>query len=799
MCLVEVEGQRGLLPACTTPCTDEMIAHTDSPIVRQVQESVLELLLVNHPLDCPVCDKGGECPLQDQTMAYGPGESRFVEEKRHYLKPIALSDLVLLDRERCILCDRCTRFADEIAGDPLIAFVERGNKTHVLTFPDEPFRSYFSGNTIEICPVGALTAVPYRFKARPWDLEEVESTCLQCAVGCRIKLQSSTSRVLRVLGMDSEEVNQGWLCDKGRFSFEYLHHEERLRVPLVRDGDGFVETSWGEALEVAADAIKRAASSGSDALGFVGGARSVTESAYALQYLARTSGSNSVDCRLEDALEASFMMTATPRAQISDLDSADLIILVGPDLKEELPVLYLRVKRAAQQGGIPLLECSPMRTGLSKYASATLIYRSGEAAQLLSAMKQALSGEKIDRLPAGVDAGAFQKAIALVEERAGGNCVLIVGRPSLSSTDSNLGNSAARFASAIEARILPVAARSNVFGALLAGCAPNLLPGAVSIANNEIRTRFGREWGAEISARPGCGTREIFVNAATGKVAVLLLMGADPLTDLPDRSLALEALGRAGFVIAIDIFMTQSASAADVIFPAATFGEQSGTVSNIEGRLTWLSPKVAPPGQAQPEWYILDQIAARVRGSNPRWGAAEEVFKEMANHAPAFAGLDSATVKFAGTSGCLLDCARGGEYYTPVPLEDVPIAADQYNHRVIAIRKLYGDGAVTTHCPAFRRIDMSAVARLNGRDVARLGVSDGSRIRMKGSRADLEIEVIADAAVPEGSIALPFNRGIVHSADRGSGNDALPTRVSDLIDSSLPATEVRLETLEGER
>ena len=223
MCLVEVEGMRGMQISCATPVTDGMVVNTQSPNVKAVQDGVLEFLLINHPLDCPVCDRGGECPLQDQTLAFGPGESRFVEEKRHFEKPVPISDLVLLDRERCIQCGRCTRFAAEIAGDPLIDFGERGANTQVITYPDEPFSSYFSGNTVQICPVGALTASAYRFRARPWDLQTVETSCTTCAVGCRGALQSTSNRIVRLLGVDSEPVNQGWLCDKGRYGYEWVH------------------------------------------------------------------------------------------------------------------------------------------------------------------------------------------------------------------------------------------------------------------------------------------------------------------------------------------------------------------------------------------------------------------------------------------------------------------------------------------------------------------------------------------------------------------------------------------------
>ena len=255
MCLVEVSGPRGasLQPSCYVEVQAGSEVVTDSDKVKKAQDGVLEFLLINHPLDCPVCDKGGECPLQDQTLAYGPGESRFVEEKRHFEKPIPISELVLLDRERCIQCSRCTRFADEVAGEAQIDFIGRGEHLEVNTFPELPFTSYFSGNTVQICPVGALTAAPYRFAARPWDLDQVESTCTTCAVGCRVAVQSSANRVTRLLGIDADPVNHGWLCDKGRFAFDAVNSDDRLTEPLIRKEGALVPASWHEALAAVAD------------------------------------------------------------------------------------------------------------------------------------------------------------------------------------------------------------------------------------------------------------------------------------------------------------------------------------------------------------------------------------------------------------------------------------------------------------------------------------------------------------------------------------------------------------------
>jgi NADH-quinone oxidoreductase subunit G len=409
MCLVEISGPRGssLMPACYNPVANGMEIQTSSAMAKKAQEGVLEFLLVNHPLDCPVCDKGGECPLQDQTLAYGPGESRFIEEKRHWEKPIPISDLVYLDRERCIQCGRCVRFADEVAGDPLIDFAERGDLTEVATFPDEPYLSYFSGNVVQICPVGALTAKPYRFKARPWDLEQVESSCTACSMGCRVAVQSSSSELSRLIGVDSDPLNWGWLCDKGRFGFAAETSPARVTVPLIRHGDELIEAGWSEALEAAAAGLAAAkAAGGGSALAVIGGARLPNEDAYVWAKAARVAlGTDNVDAQLADGLPAP-MLLSLPRATIDEAASAPLVVTVGGDIKEEVPVLYLRLRDAAREKGAVLVELTPVPTGLSPYATETVLYRPGEIAALAGAVAGSgpLTGEVAGVLPETIGA-----------------------------------------------------------------------------------------------------------------------------------------------------------------------------------------------------------------------------------------------------------------------------------------------------------------------------------------------------------------------------------------------------------
>ena len=479
MCLVEVSGPAGasLQPSCYVEVQAGSEVVTDSDKVKKAQDGVLEFLLVNHPLDCPVCDKGGECPLQDQTLAYGPGESRFVEEKRHFEKPIPISELVLLDRERCIQCSRCTRFADEVAGEAQIDFIGRGEQLEVNTFPELPFTSYFSGNTVQICPVGALTAAPYRFAARPWDLDQVESTCTTCAVGCRVAVQSSSNRVTRLLGIDADPVNHGWLCDKGRFAFDAVNSDDRLVEPLVRkDGDagaGLVARGAGRGGRRARG--RPPTDGGAEAVGVIGGARLTNEGAYAWAKLAKgVLGTDSVDAQLGDGLPAELVL-GLPRATIDQAASADTVIVLSGDVREELPILFLRLRVGHRR-----------RRPLAGRAVAP-----GHLAHPLRQGVAALRAGRGHRPWPGPSSTRRHRArhpsIPTRWPRPGGwpapgSVVVVAGRPSLAEDGALVAEAAQVLAGALPgARFLPALRRGNVNGALDMGLAPGLLPGRVTL------------------------------------------------------------------------------------------------------------------------------------------------------------------------------------------------------------------------------------------------------------------------------------------------------------------------------
>ena len=727
-----------MVTACTTSVSDGMVVDTENEEVKKAQEAILEFLLANHPLDCPVCDKGGECPLQDQALAYGPGESRFVEIKRSYEKPIPISELVLLDRERCILCARCTRFSDEISGDPLIEFQHRGNTTEVNTFPDLPFSSYFSGNTVQICPVGALTAKPYRFRARPWDLQKVESSSLQDTAHPRIEIHASQNEVLRYTGVDNDATNHGWLSDKARFGFEYLRSEQRLTSPMIRRGGELVEVSWTEAIDTAAnrlDLIKD--EDGGEALAVIGGAQGTNEDAYAVSKFARVAlGTNNVDARLDDALASHFLSASVDRATIADIDDADTIVVWAPDLKEEHPTLYLRVRRAAQELGATLVVVHPRVTGLDDRASHKLTYRPGGGYELLDELA---NGDH----PEVSHAFAADKVVALVgiASHADG--------PQLAESVAALVRQKAG-----KAKLMPLNSRANTYGALDMGLAPDLLPGRVGLDSIGC-ANLAASWG-EIPAAIGRDTRQILEALDSGDVRGLVLVGADPINDLPGPSIAVDALEAAEYIISIDLFLNDSNRNADVVLPASGFSEKEGTVTNVEGRVQKVNQIRPAPGQARTDWAILDDIATRM-GVSLGLASAETITKEIATVSPAYEDLTWDSLEWDHRDGIVVPI-HGAQVINHIPLALQGSKAPKAELTLHVARVMYDNGVRLQHSPSLHKLAPGAVAHLNPGDAPRIGAQDGHTIKVVTNRGEGEFTCVLDEGTPAGVVYVPFNQ-----------------------------------------
>jgi NADH-quinone oxidoreductase subunit G len=813
-CLVEVDGPRGatLQPACFIKVNEGMSVVTDSEKVKKAQDGVLEFLLANHPLDCPVCDKGGECPLQDQTLAHGSGETRFIEEKRHFVKPVEIGELVLLDRERCIQCARCTRFSSEVSGDTEIAFSGRGDMIEVAPSPTEPFDSTFSGNTVQICPVGALTAKPYRFTARPWDLEQVESTCTTCSVGCRVAVQSSGNRLTRVLGVDSEPVNHGWLCDKGRFTLDSIDGNEddvdplsaasRIREPLVRVDGVLTPTSWGEALARAASILQDAASA-SNGVGAIGGAALTNEGAFAWERFVRgVLGSDHLDAQYGDGLDAGLLQ-ALPKATIDEASNARVVVTLSGDLREELPVLFLRLRENFVKRHNALIEFAFGPSALSPLARVSMPVRPGEA----RLVAQALGAADV-KVPDGsrISEAQLSDARTLLGERGEG-VVFIVGRPNLAEgagvIESAIRDLSVRYP---DATFLPALKRANVMGALDMGLGPKLRPGRGYDANDT-----GRDTLQQLEA------------LRSGEQKAVLLLGC-LLGNVLDVEGAKAALDGAKVVV-VTGHGGKTLEYADVVLPASVQHERLGTVTNLEGRVTNVTAKIVAPGSAWSDVAIAAELAEQC-GQSLGLSSVEQcakVIEETTGYAAlsvmndvadegvvvgrshervsrrpldpmAFPGIRSTnTVGLAEFSGAMVgESVRASAAQNAATMAEVTAGRgveapylDAYALALNVSRRLYDNGVAMQGSPALANLVARTTAFVNHFDLDRLGLKTGDVVQVTGPKGTLDMPVSMNDEMPRGTFGVVFG-----SLDEdGSGLAA-----STLFDPATVITQVRLET-----
>ncbi len=597
-CLVEVTGQVKPLASCTTTCTEGMVVRTQltSPVAEKAQRGVMELLLINHPLDCPMCDKGGECPLQNQAMSNGQGDTRFTDVKRTFPKPVAISTEVLLDRERCISCTRCTRFSEQIAGDPFIEFFERGPDQFIGTADGAPFNSYFSGNTVQICPVGALTGAAYRFRSRPFDLVSTPSICEHCASGCRQRTDSRRGQVTRRLAGSDPEVNEEWNCDKGRWAFTYATEPDRLITPLVRNESGVLApASWPEALDAAAAGLAAARGRA----GVLTGGRLTIEDAYAYAKFARIAlGTNDIDLRARphSAEEAQFLAAAVAGREVevsyADLERAPAVLLAGFEPEDESPIVFLRLRKASRRGGIAIYSLAPYASsGLAKMGGVLLPTVPGAEAAVLT---QLADGTGQD--------GAGEARRALSADGA-----VIMAGERLAEVPGAL-TAVTALATATGAKLAWVPRRAGERGAIDAGALPGLLPLGRPVWEPGARAEVARAWGvASLPSEPGRDGGEILAAAAGGDLDALVIAGVDP-GDLADPAAALDALEATPFIVSLEIRASAITDRADVVLPVAAVVEKAGTFVNWEGRPGTFGAVFEVPG-VESDLQVLGRIA----------------------------------------------------------------------------------------------------------------------------------------------------------------------------------------------
>jgi NADH-quinone oxidoreductase subunit G len=729
-CYVKVEGQRKLMTSCSTPVAPEMVVHTQytDDEVHRAQVAVLEFLLINHPLDCPVCDRGGECPLQDQALAFGPGESRYREAKRTYRKPLPLSPLVALDRERCVLCARCTRFCDQITGDRFIELFDRGAAEQVSIAPGEDLRSPFSGNVIQICPVGALTASSYRFVARPYDLRSGDSVCPHCACGCTLRVDLRAGEVARHLARDNSDVNDAWLCDKGRFAFGFADGDDRLTTPLLRDR-GLEPVSFTEVLSAVSSWSR------GKRVAFLAGGRLSDEDAYALSKLARVGyGTNDLDHRQAGGGAVPVQVEQHQAAGIPvtyrDLERAKAILVVGLDAEQELPILHLRLRKAARRG-TKVFVVHPRRTRLWDVAE-HILCRPGEEHDILIGLEDADPGT-----PAG------RAAAALAD--AGENGVVLAG-PRLADTPDAVETAA--LCRDRGAKFAFLSRRANDRGAARAGLHPGLLPGGRAVADPADRAVVESAWGADIPVDPGRDTAGILEAAASGELDVLFLIGVDPLRDFPDAALARRALQNVPFKVVVDISSDAMSIYADAMLPAVPYLEKDGHYTDWEGRTQRLRPVRPPRGLARSEWEIFQELSEAL-GADLGFGSIDDLHEEMAR-----------LLQPNGVAGV---APRGQP--PPDPTVREPAAPDEGDGDsagslvLFSYSLLVDEGRLSVGATELKdALEDLPFVEVHPADAERLGLEDGATATVRTPAGEARLPVRVSDGIAEGAAFVPWNQ-----------------------------------------
>jgi NADH-quinone oxidoreductase subunit G len=717
-CLVEVEGQRKPLASCTTVATNDMVVRTQltSEAADKAQHGVMELLLINHPLDCPMCDKGGECPLQNQAMSNGRVDSRFTDVKRTFAKPINISSQVLLDRERCILCARCTRFSEQIAGDPFIDMQERGALQQVGIYANEPFDSYFSGNTVQICPVGALTGTAYRFRARPFDLVSSPSVCEHCASGCAQRTDHRRGKVLRRLAGDDPEVNEEWNCDKGRWAFSYATQPDLITTPLIRDADGSLQpASWSHAMVVAVRGLEAARGR----TGVLVGGRATWEDAYAYAKFARIAlNTNDIDFRARpfSGEEAEFLAARIAGRPVtvsySDLESAPVVLLVGFEPEEESPIVFLRLRKAARKHGVPVYAVAPFATrALQKMSGRLLKTVPGAEASTLDGLA---TGEIGDLL-------ATPGAAIMVGERL--------------ATVPGALSAAGRLADATGARLAWVPRRAGERGALEAGALPALLPGGRPLADDAARAQVCEAWHVtEIPSAVGRDADGILAAATDGTLGALLVGGVEP-DDFADPEAVLAALDAAGFVVSLELRRSAVTERADVVFPVAPTTQKAGAFVNWEGRYRGFSPALHGTTQqaGQSDHQVLDALADEMG-----------VYLGMAS-------VETARQELSGLGTWDGKPAAAPNVSAPEPPQ--PGSGEAV---LTGWRMLLDEGRLQDGEPYLAGTARTPVLRLSAGTAAEINAADGDAVTVSTSRGSITLPLtITD--MPDRVVWLPLN------------------------------------------
>ncbi|NOX19988.1 MAG: NADH-quinone oxidoreductase subunit NuoG [Nitrospirae bacterium] len=769
LCLVEVEKLPRLQTACTLMAADGMVVKTETEKIKAARRAILEFLLINHPLDCPVCDKAGECELQDLVARYGPDAGRFTEGKRHH--PESFDDpIIVRNMERCVLCTRCIRMCEDLQGAYAITVTGRGSHSFVEPFSGGRYNCEYCGNCLTVCPVGAIMSRLHRHSYRPWFVEkEVETVCGYCGVGCSMVMQMREGKIIRTIPRMGLGLNNGLLCVRGRFGYDYLQSEQRLRSPLIRRDGELHEVSWSEALDYVASRLKEIKEKhGPQAIGAIGSGRCTNEDNYMLQRLMRfTIGTNNIDSSARLYYAPALLMLEGILGQgitanlIPGIKNADGVVVLGGDPTQINPILGLQI-RAASRDGAKVITLGRAK-GLERFAHIMLpgapsnvdvvlgmiiqelregVELKGENKWLQEQLSKVKVTEPIEGIPLDETIGALREMK---------NAVLVLGPEVLQSDNSDRTLLlVAALVYLLDARVFLLSERPNYQGAMDMGVLPDMLPGGRPL--EMFKQKAEEALGREVPADRGLNLFEMIDAASEGRLKALYVMGENPVFNMPDKDRITEALKKLEFLVVQDIFLTETALMADVVLPARAWSERTGTYTNLERRIQFIRSGT-DSADGMEDWRILEEISARL-GEEKRFAILDEVWEEVVHVSPLHSGLGYDDIK----DGKAIWPYKGEplrgveETYEIQGLDNIrPIKSGQ----VLQLdRPLYHSGSISRHSKALRSIEDEAFIVISTKKAEGLGLADGDIVKLITDRGSLQARIKIDSTVDEDNIYI---------------------------------------------
>jgi len=746
MCLVEVEKMPKMATACTLDVGPGMVVRTNTEKVEKAQKGVLEFTLLNHPLDCPVCDKGGECPLQDNTFKFGAPETRMEFDRAHNLKAAPLSPVITLDRERCIACQRCTRYSDIIEDERALVMHNRGFKNEIGTFNNEPYATRFSGNVIDICPVGALTNTQFRFKARTWDLANSDTLCSHCGVNCNMTMGTRTNKLLRIQSRPNDQVDDGWICDKARWGYDFLESKNRMGMNKSRLGGDWKALTPKEAAVHVAEAFKKIADEhGPESVGFIGSAYGTNEELYLYQKLFRQGlGSNNIDHKTHPGSPG----LPIAHHDLQDIETSDLVLLLASDPAEELPILELRLKKVAKRGGVKLAVLGDQSTSMDRYAEWSGRYNVGAAAAVCEALAAELAGSGAGADLAGRAGLDGEQIKTLADLIRGSQKVTLIYNPVPLSAAAH--GQLSRLMTAmgqigeISCGAIPAAPGTNAVGALDMGVLPDYYPGGMPLAGGAEAIQAA--WGENAPTAPGLSAMQMIEQAEQGRLKALLIHRANPLADFPGGKRLAAALKKLDVLVVHDIMQTETSRLANVVLISNGPGYDEGTTTNIGGRVQLRKGGLKTANA--PDWKLVSMMIRALDENAPEYAASFGVTAEIAEKVPGYSDISKKSIKKEGQTRTQPPVAQGA-------VESPSEQATAGGLRLRIAHRLFAQDAILDPSSQLSHQFQASTATLNEADASRLGIANGDPVVITAGGGEVRAQAEVSNRVNPGGVVVP--------------------------------------------